>query len=162
MQRTDSLEKNLGIGKDWRQEEKGMTEDEMVGWHHWLHGHEFEQALGAGGGQGRLACCTSWGQKELDMTDWLNWSGTKNPPTMQETWDLSLGWEDPLEKGMATHSSILAWRIPWTAEPGHLQSIGFQRVRMIEQLNTYAHRKIQTILTLKLIFKQVFLFILTS
>ena len=48
----------------------------------------------------------------------------KNPPTMRETWIHSLGWEDPLEEGMAIHSSILAWRIPWTEEPGGLQSIG--------------------------------------
>jgi len=53
----------------------------------------------------------------------------KNPPAVQETWVQSLGWEDPLEKGTATHSSILAWRIPWTEEPGRLQSIGSQRVR---------------------------------
>ena len=53
----------------------------------------------------------------------------KNPPAMQETWVQSLGWEDPLEKGMATHSSILAWRIPWTEELGRLQSMGLQRVR---------------------------------
>ena len=53
----------------------------------------------------------------------------KNLPTMWETWVLSLGWEDPLEEGMATHSSILAWRIPWTEEPGRLQSIGSHRVR---------------------------------
>jgi len=48
----------------------------------------------------------------------------KNPPAMLETWVRSLVWEDPLEKGMATHSSILAWRIPWTEEPGRLQSMG--------------------------------------
>ena len=48
----------------------------------------------------------------------------KNPPAVQETWVRSLGWEDPLEKEMATHSSILAWRIPWTEEPGGLQSMG--------------------------------------
>ena len=53
----------------------------------------------------------------------------KNLPAMQETQVLSLGWEDPLEKGMATHSSILAWRIPWTEEPGGLQFMGLQRVR---------------------------------
>ena len=53
----------------------------------------------------------------------------KNVPSVQETWVRSLGWEDPLEKGMATHSSILAWRIPWTEEPGGLQSVGSQRVR---------------------------------
>ena len=52
----------------------------------------------------------------------------KNVPTMQETWVRSLGQEDPLEKGMATHSNILAWRIPWTKEPGGLQSMGLQRV----------------------------------
>ena len=52
----------------------------------------------------------------------------KNPPAMRETWVQSLGWEDPLEKGTATHSSILAWRIPWTEEPGRLQSMGSQRV----------------------------------
>ena len=52
-----------------------------------------------------------------------------NPPAMPKTWVLSLGWEDPLEEGMATHSSVLAWRIPWTEEPGGLQSMGLQRVR---------------------------------
>ena len=56
------------------------------------------------------------------------YSVVKNPPAVQETWVLSLGWEDPLEEGMATHSSILAWRIPWTEEPGGLWSIGSQRV----------------------------------
>ena len=53
----------------------------------------------------------------------------KNLPAMQETWVQSLGWEDPLEKGMATHSSILEWRIPWTEEPDRLQSMGSQRVK---------------------------------
>ena len=53
----------------------------------------------------------------------------KNLPAMQETQVQSLGWEDPLEEGMATHSSILAWRIPWTEEPGRLQSIGSQSIR---------------------------------
>ena len=52
----------------------------------------------------------------------------KNLPAVQESWVRSLGWEDPLEKEMATHSSILAWRIPWTEKPGRLQSIGSQRV----------------------------------
>ena len=61
-------------GKDWRQEEKGTTEDEMVGWHHWLDGYEFEQALGVGDGQGSLAWCSPWGHKELDTTEQLNWT----------------------------------------------------------------------------------------
>ena len=61
-------------GKDWGQEEKGMTEDEMVGWHHWLDGHEFEWTPGVGDGQGGLACCSSWCCKVLDRTEWLNWT----------------------------------------------------------------------------------------
>ena len=61
-------------GKDWRQEEKGMTEDEMVGWHHRLDGHELEQALGFGDGQGSLACCSPWGRKESNTTERLNWT----------------------------------------------------------------------------------------
>ena len=59
-------------GNDWGQEGKGITEDEMVGWHHWLDGHKFEQALGDGGGQGSLVCCSSWGHKESDMTEQPN------------------------------------------------------------------------------------------
>ena len=66
--------KDPGAGKDWRQEEKETTEDEMVGWRHQLEGHEFEQALGVGDGQGRLVCCSPWGCKELDMTERLNWT----------------------------------------------------------------------------------------
>ena len=73
MQITDSLEKTLML-KDWRQEEKGRTEDEVIGWHHRLHGHEFEQALGVGEGQGSLMCCSPWGHKESDSTEWLNWT----------------------------------------------------------------------------------------
>ena len=66
--------KDPETGKDWRQEEKGTTEDEMVGWHHQLNGHEFEQALRVRDGQGHLACCSCWGLKESDMTQWLNWT----------------------------------------------------------------------------------------
>ena len=66
--------KDPGAGKDWRQEEKGTTEDEMVGWHHWLDGHGFGWTLGVGDGQGGLACCSSWVRKELDMTERLNWN----------------------------------------------------------------------------------------
>ena len=66
--RADSLEKTLMVGKI-RQEEKGTTEDEMVEWHHWLSGREFEQAPRVGDGQGRLTCCNPWGRKELDTTE---------------------------------------------------------------------------------------------
>ena len=75
MRRTEWLNgKDPDAGKDWRQEEKGTTEDEMVRWYHWLYEPEFEQALGVGDGQGSLACCSPWGSKELDTTEWLNWT----------------------------------------------------------------------------------------
>ena len=66
--------KDPDAGKDWRWEEKGTTEDEMAGWHHQLDAHEFGWPLGAGDGQGGLACCDSWGLKESDTTEWLNWT----------------------------------------------------------------------------------------
>ena len=149
--------KDSDAGRDWGQEEKGTTENEVAGWHHRLDEHEFEWTPGVGDGQGGLACCNSWGRKESDTTERLNWtdnsvgkesacnagdpgsiSGSgrspgegigypfqyswaslvaqlvKNPPATWETWARSLGWENPLGKGKATHSSILAWRIPWT------------------------------------------------
>ena len=66
------IRKDPDAGKDWGHEEKGATEDEMVGWHHQLDGHEFEQTPGDTEGQGSLACCSPWGGKELDTTEWLN------------------------------------------------------------------------------------------
>ena len=176
------------------QEEKGLTVDKEVEWHHQLDGHEFEQALGVGEGHGSLACCSPWGCKESNTTERLNWTVlavlsavlkgfsqyffstftfqqsymltlqsslspffypspdcywlllmlgeegallfwsaflvawmVTNLPAIQETWVRSLGWEDPLEKGMATHSSILACRISRIEEPGRLQSMESQR-----------------------------------
>ena len=88
--------KDHDAGKDWRQEEKGTTEDEMARWHHWLDAHEFEQALGVGDGQGSLACCSPWGSKESDTTEQLNWT---------ETTVNSLPWELMLW----TNSSPLVW-----------------------------------------------------
>ena len=73
MWRVDSLEKT-DAGRDWGQEEKGTTEDEMAGWHHQLDGCEFEWTPGVGDGQGGLACCDSWGRKESDTTERLNWT----------------------------------------------------------------------------------------
>jgi len=66
--------KDSDAGRDWGQEEKGTIEDEMAGWHHRLDGHEFEWTLGVGDGQGGLACCDSWGRKESDTTERLNWT----------------------------------------------------------------------------------------
>ena len=111
-------EKNWLIGKDpdaekdWGQEEKGMTEDEMFGWHHWLCGHEFERALGVGDRQGGLPCWSPSGHKESDTTERLHFH-----------FSLSC-----IGEGMATHSSVLAWRIPGTGEPGGLLSMGLRRV----------------------------------
>ena len=86
--------KDSDVGRDWGQEEKGTTEDEMAGWHHWLSGCESEWTLGVGDGQGGLACCDSWGREESDTTERLNWTDTyiwsslvaqmvKHLPTMQ-------------------------------------------------------------------------------
>ena len=66
--------KDFDAGRDWGQEKKGTTEDEMAGWHHWLNGCESEWTLGDGDGQGGLACCNSWGRKESDTTEQLNWT----------------------------------------------------------------------------------------
>ena len=72
------VENDPDAGKDWRWEEKGTTEDEMVKLHHWLNGHEFEQALRVGDGQGSLACFSPWDFKELDMTEGLNRTEIQN------------------------------------------------------------------------------------
>ena len=71
------IRKDPDTGKEWRQEEKGTTEDEMVGWHHWLDGHGFGWTPRVGDGQGGLACCSSWGHKESDTTDQLNYGKTR-------------------------------------------------------------------------------------
>ena len=68
------IEKDSDAGKDWRQEEKGITQDGMVGWHHQLNGYELKQDPGVGDGQGSLVCCGPWCHKELDTTDWLKWT----------------------------------------------------------------------------------------
>ena len=86
------IRKELDTGKVWRQEEKGMTEDEMFRWHHGINGHKFEQALGNGEGEGSLACCSLWGHKELYMTEWLINSGFDNglpwwPSGKESTYD---------------------------------------------------------------------------
>ena len=134
--------KDLDAGKDWGQEEKGTTEDDMVGRHHGLNGHESEQALGVGEGQGNLVYCSLLGRRVWhDWATELNWTLSwafrvvlvvKKPPVNAgDIRDVGLiPWLGrSMEKGMAIHSSILAWKIPGTEEPGGLQSIGLQRVR---------------------------------
>ena len=116
--------KDPDAGKNWGQEEKGMTEDEMVGWHHQLNGHGFRWTPGVGDGQGGQACYSSWGRKESDTTEQLNWTELILCRLGKVIWKLEV-W---LEKAMAPHSSTLAWKIPWTEEPGRLQSMGWRRV----------------------------------
>ena len=103
--------------KVWGQEEKGTTEDEMIGWHHRLNGHEFGWNLGVGDGQGGLECCCSWDRKELDTTERLNWTDWLVDQCIESScqcrrhgFDRWVG-KNLLEKWMVTHSSILAWRI---------------------------------------------------
>ena len=81
--------KDFDAGKDWKQEEKGTTEDEMVGWHHRLDGREFEQAPGVGDGQGSLACCSPWGHKVSDMNEQLNWIELRDKSQCTEIHELS-------------------------------------------------------------------------
>ena len=97
--------KNPDAGKDWRQGEKGTTEDEMVGWHHWLDGHEFEQTAGVSDGQGSLECCSSWGRKESDRTERLIW-----------TWR----WPKGLLLLLSCFSRVQLFAILWT-EARHVQ-----------------------------------------
>ena len=79
MQKSWFIWKDPDAGKDWRQEEV-MTEDEIVGWHHWHNGHGFGWTLGVGDRQGGMACCGSWGLKESDMAEWLNWTELNHHP----------------------------------------------------------------------------------
>ena len=120
------IEKEPDTGKEWRQEEKGMTEDEMVGWHPRLNGHEFEQAPVVGEWQGSLLCCSPWGHRVSDWGTEPNWwCGPQpyltqrnhepcrgGPPKMDRSWWRVLT-KRPLEKGMANHFSIHALRNPW-------------------------------------------------
>ena len=84
--------KDSDTGRDWGQEEKGTTEDEMARWHHWLDGHESEWTLGVGDGQGGLACCDSWGCKESDTTEQLNWTELEDKESLRCPFPLFYGY----------------------------------------------------------------------
>ena len=138
--------KDLDAGKDWRWVEKGMTGDKMAEWHHQFSGHKFEQILGDSEPQVSLACCSSWGLKVSDTTEWLNWTELNwylfgasqvglvvKKTYLPNTGDIrdaasNCGSGRSPGFGIATHSSILVWRIPWTEEPGRLQSIALKLV----------------------------------
>ena len=124
---------SLGVGHDW------ATSLSCIDWRRkWQPTPVF--LPGESQGWSSLIGCSLWGPAESDMTEAIQqqqhsmfWASlvaqlAKNPPAMWETWVQSLVWEDPLEEGMAAHPSILAWRIPWTEEPGGLQSMGSQSV----------------------------------
>ena len=109
-----------------------------------------------GGASGKEPACQCRRHKRPGLDPWarkIPWRKAwqppmtqmvKNLPAVQETWVQSLGREDPLEKDMATHFSILAWRIPWTEEPGGLQSMGLQRVEHKSAINTHTHTRTHT------------------
>ena len=96
--------KDFDAGRDWGQEEKGTTEDEMAGWHHWLDGRRSQWTPGVGGGQGGLACCDSWGCKESDTTERLNWS----MKLVEVTWVLSTSGSEWISR------CISGYNIPYT------------------------------------------------
>ena len=91
--------KDSDAGRDWGQEKKRTKEDEMTGWHHWLNGREFEWTLGVCDGQGGLACCDSWGPKESDMMEWLNWTELKGFYSV----DNKKMWKIPKDIGIPDH-----------------------------------------------------------
>ena len=95
----------IGKDPDWGQEEKGTTEEEMAGWHHWHDGHESEWTLGVGDGQGGLPCCDSWSCKESDTTERLNWTELNTYKVTEEShWRESL---KGIQVGALSHISVL-------------------------------------------------------
>ena len=115
-EKSQLLGKDPDAGKDWKQEEKEMTENEMVGWYHWLNGHEFEQTLGDGEGQGSLACCIPWGCKETCLSNWTTTIYCKIA-TLEWGWDkvVSVGRREPLflHTKVPTHPFVK----PFTTSP---------------------------------------------
>ena len=111
--------------KDWRQEAKGTTEDEIVGCHHWLDGHEFEHASGVSDGQGSLACSSPRGGKELDTTEWLNWTESmraKNVTPTPAAHFLSPSWHLAPSILLTWRDELLGCASGWVLLVTHLQA----------------------------------------
>ena len=123
------LRKDPVAGKGWRQEEKRTTEDEVVGWHHWLDGHEFEQAQGVGDGQGGLACCSPGGQKESDTTEWIQLNRLSGNPVVSNFSILRPAQPWPiLQINLWTHPSSLKIKSQeWKYGSKHLHTKGFSK-----------------------------------
>ena len=115
--------------KDWRREEKGTTEGEMVGWHHRLNEHEFEKSSGVGDGEGGLACCSPWGRKELDMTERLTWTELRPGVTIPST-DNILWFSCVLDRIISFHL-IAIWdlSIPGNWAPDKFSSCVFNQFK---------------------------------
>ena len=109
--------KDFDVGRDWGQEKKGMTEDEMAGWHHWLDGCESEWTPGVGDGQGGLECCDSWSRKELDTTEWLNWTFLYTEEHTEELYKKDLN-DQNNHDGVITYlePDILECEVKWALE----------------------------------------------
>ena len=130
--------KDPDAGRDWGQEEKGTTEDEMVGWHNWLKGHWFGWTPVVGDGQGGLVCYGSWGCKELDMTERLNWRVNKGFPDGSDVKESSFnagdlgsipGLGSSLGEGNGNPLQYSSLENPMDKGAWRLQSMGLQRVR---------------------------------
>ena len=134
IRRADSFEKTMmkrkiekkNKKKDWRQEEKGTTEDEMAGWHHRLDGHEFEQTPAVGDGQESLACCSPWDRKESDTTEWLNWTEEayylhQSFPKIKVICRATCSWWSQLPVSASYHHWCLEWSDQLKCEANELQ-----------------------------------------
>ena len=138
--------KDSDAGRDWGQEEKGTTEDEMAGWHHWLDGREFEWTPGVVDGQGGLACCNSWGCKESDMTERLNWTElTETGKGVNGTSEFLLQF---FPHCVNSHSSADA--APWVYPRGSRQDSGRTLKHWITQRECYSISKSSLVLPISL------------
>ena len=134
--------KDHDAGKDWRLEEKGTTGDKMVGWHHRFHGHESEQAPGVGNGQGGLACCSLWGHKESDTTEWLNWTLSKDETLLYyychyihfvdgktEAWKGKMTWKVLCKLPITPCMSLSQLIVPTTHWPAASRSLELEKMQ---------------------------------
>ena len=149
--------KDSDAGRDWVQEEKGTTEDEMAGWHHWLDGREFEWTLRDGDGQGGLVCCDSWGRKESDTTEPLNWTELSFPLlrfvflSFTQTQRICLQCRRP---GFDPWVRKIPWRKKWQPTLVFLPGKS-HRQRSLVGYSPWSHKELYTIERLHFTFKHI-------